>query len=315
MGWALAGGELAHGAVPACPSLQAPARDAALASAQKLASRHAIASLDLAGLAALRADAARTVYVFDVRTAQEYEAGHLPGAVNIGGAQLVHALDVWAPVRNACIVLVDDDGARAVFTAMWLKQMGWHEVRVLRAKTEPGWPRGAAAALAPLNLAQSHAVLRTPVEAAEMQLSGAAAVIDIEDSLSYKRSHIAGAWHAVRSRLAASLPRIQSEASPGEFVLACADGALARIACAEAQALTDVPVSALDGGTAAWAAAELPMAEGAERLSGPDDDAWLRAHQRAGDTRKAMLEYLDWEEGLVAAVAADADFRFREHIR
>lgn len=315
MGWALAGRELAHDVESACPALQVQARDAAVSSAKKLALRHAIEELSPSGLAALQAGGGRTVYVFDVRTAQEYEAGHLPGAVNIGGAQLVHALDVWAPVRNAYIVLVDDDGARAIFTAMWLKQMGWHEVRVHQAQVQADWPCGAAAASEPLNLARSRAILRAPADAAELQSQNMATIVDIEDSLSYKRLHVAGAWHAVRSRMAACLPRIQSEAAPREIVLTCRDGALARIACAETQDLIDVPVSALDGGTAAWIAAGLPTAEGAERLSGSDDDAWLRAHQRSGDTRRAMLEYLDWEEGLVAAVEADADFRFREFIR
>ncbi|MFC4277741.1 rhodanese-like domain-containing protein [Achromobacter aloeverae] len=315
MGWALDGRELAHGAVSACPPLAPAARAAAAESAQRLADRHGLSYMDLPGLEALRADAGRTVYLFDVRTPEEYAAGHLPGAVGIGGAQLVHALDVWAPVRNAVVVLSDDDGARAVFTAMWLKQMGWHDVRVLRAAAAEFSERGAAAPHAPLNIARVRPALRTPGVAAALMARGDATIIDIEDSMTYKRSHIAGAWHAVRARLADSLPVIASGAPPREWILTCADGLLARIASAELQALTDTPVSVLEGGTAAWVAAGLPLAEGAERLSGADDDVWLRAHQRAGDTRKAMLEYLDWEEGLVAAVAADADFRFRECLR
>ncbi|WP_179283951.1 rhodanese-like domain-containing protein [Bordetella genomosp. 10] len=314
MGWALDGRELAYGAVSACPPLAPASRAAAAEAAQRLAGRHGIASMDLAALDALRAEAGRTVYLFDVRTPEEYAAGHLAGAVGIGGAQLVHALDVWAPVRNAVVVLSDDDGARAVFTAMWLKQMEWHDVRVLRAAAAEFRERGAAPSRAPLNIARAQAALRAPDAAAALQARGEAAIVDIEDSMSYKRSHIAGAWHAVRARLADSLPAIVAGGPPRELILTCADGQLARIACAELSALTDAPVSALEGGTAAWAAAGLPLAEGAERLSGPDDDVWLRAHQRAGDTRKAMLEYLDWEEGLVAAVAADADFRFREFL-
>lgn len=315
MGWALAGRQLAFGEPSACPPLQEGSRAAALTAAQEIAKRHQIRRMDLPGLSALRADPNRTVYVFDVRTPAEYAAGHLPGSVGIGGAQLVHAVDAWAPVRNAHVVLADDDGARATFTAMWLQQMGWYEVHCLRVDPLLLAERESTAASPVLNLEAAQARLRTLAEAERLQASGAATLVDIDDSLTYKRMHIAGAWHAVRSRLATSLPTITAGSPRAEIILTCPDGALARIAVAEVERWTDQPASALAGGTAAWVAAGMPTAAGAERMSGPDDDVWLRAQQRAGDNREAMQEYLDWEEGLVQAIAMDADFRFREAIR
>jgi rhodanese-related sulfurtransferase len=71
------------------------------------------------------ADESRTLYRFDVRTPEEFAAGHLPLFRSAPGGQLVQETDVFAPVRGARIVLVDDVGVRANMTGSWLAQMGW----------------------------------------------------------------------------------------------------------------------------------------------------------------------------------------------
>ena len=83
------------------------------------------------GLTSFRNDVTRTLYVFDVRDPTEYASGHLPGAVNAPGGQLVQATDQYAGTLGARIVLVDDREVRAIMTASWLKQMGWRDVFVL----------------------------------------------------------------------------------------------------------------------------------------------------------------------------------------
>ena len=42
--------------------------------------------------------------------------------------RLVQATDAYMATRNARVVLIDDDGVRAVMTGSWLVQMGWPEV-------------------------------------------------------------------------------------------------------------------------------------------------------------------------------------------
>jgi rhodanese-related sulfurtransferase len=81
-------------------------------------------------MAALQARPCRTLYRFDVRSEEEYAAGHLAGFRHYAGGQLVQEIDMAAPVRGARIVLTDDSGVRADMTASWLAQMGW-EVLVL----------------------------------------------------------------------------------------------------------------------------------------------------------------------------------------
>jgi rhodanese-related sulfurtransferase len=127
IGWTLARHGLEHGAkrrgeIGAFAGAEDNARDVAY--------RAGVRRLDMAEFAALQAQAGRTLYRFDVRSEEEYTAGHLVGFRHYAGGQLVQEVDMAAPVRGARIVLTDDRGIRADMTASWLAQMGW-EVYVL----------------------------------------------------------------------------------------------------------------------------------------------------------------------------------------
>ena len=124
IGWTLAGLALDHGQVRRAGPVSAATRDAARASAQRLAERAGAVRLDAEALDRLD-DPGRTVYRCDVRSPEEYAHGHIAGFGSAPGGQLVQETDVFAPVRGARIVLVDDDGVRAPMTAHWLAQMGW----------------------------------------------------------------------------------------------------------------------------------------------------------------------------------------------
>ncbi len=125
--------------------------DEARTKARAVAYRAGVKRLGPAELAALETDQTRTLYRFDVRQPDEFEAGHLPGFLNVPGGQLVQETDHAAPVRGARIVLADPRSARADMTASWLAQMGW-EVYVLDApgaafnQTGAGRPAPGAAA-------------------------------------------------------------------------------------------------------------------------------------------------------------------------
>ncbi len=70
----------------------------------------------------------KTVYLFDIRSAAEYEYGSLGNAQNVAGGQLVQTTDQYIAVRNSAIVLCDDDHIRATYVAIWLKRMGWRNI-------------------------------------------------------------------------------------------------------------------------------------------------------------------------------------------
>ncbi|MDF0494269.1 thiosulfate sulfurtransferase [Bradyrhizobium yuanmingense] len=127
IGWVLARHALNHGADRrgAIGSFEGGP-----ANARDVAYRAGVRHIGANELAALVAETHRTLYRFDVRDAEDYAAGHLPGFRHYPGGQLVQETDMAAPVRGARIVLTDDRSVRADMTASWLAQMGW-EVYVL----------------------------------------------------------------------------------------------------------------------------------------------------------------------------------------
>ena len=129
-GWRLAGLELERNTRQSVAPVSAAGAAASAKHAAAVAERYGVKRIDHATLANWQREAARTTYLLDVRTPDEFAAGHLPGSVSAQGGQLVQAIDRWAATRGARIVLIDDNGTRAVMTAHWLKQMGW-DVSVL----------------------------------------------------------------------------------------------------------------------------------------------------------------------------------------
>ncbi|KVO22163.1 sulfurtransferase [Burkholderia ubonensis] len=309
IGWTLAGQALEHGAARRFPDeIDATLRADARRAARKVAERAGVPRIALADVAAL-AEPGRTLYRFDVRTPEEYEAGHLPGFASAPGGQLVQETDHHAPVRGARIVLADDDGVRADMTASWLAQMGW-DVRVVEAGAqafgETGQPPRdvpATPGVAEVSPATLAGWLR---EAAPDEI----AIVDVTASANYAKRHIPGAWFAVRAQLRDALAAIPAAR---RYVFTCGSSLLARFAAADARAL--LPASAqivvLAGGTAAWIDAGLPVEAGDTRLASPRIDRYRRPYEGTDNAAAAMQAYLDWEFGLVEQLKRDGTHHFR----
>src|SRR5437764_9164083 len=166
-------------------------RRAAIDAAAGIAKRTEISRIDKQTLAGWQSEAdRRTLYVLDVRTPEEYLAGHLAGARSAPGGQLVQETDAHIATWNARVVLVDDNGVRATITASWLTQMGWNDVSVLVADASAGdWEIGPRM---PRVLGLAGAAVRSIEPAAlKARLAAAdAAVIDLETSRRYAQGHI-----------------------------------------------------------------------------------------------------------------------------
>lgn len=122
IGWTLAKQDLEHGAIRRGAI---GASEDAKANARDVAYRAGVRRVGPEEARALAAQANRTLYRFDVRDAEEYAAGHIPGFRHYAGGQLVQEIDMAAPLRGARILLTDNLGVRADMTASWLAQMGW----------------------------------------------------------------------------------------------------------------------------------------------------------------------------------------------
>jgi rhodanese-related sulfurtransferase len=303
MGWSLAGHALEHGQTRVARPPSADARSWAVEAAAAVAAGYSVPRIDQATLARYRDEtAAHTLYLCDVRTIEEYETGHLPGARHTPGGQLVQASDTHVPVNNARIVVVDDDGVRATMAASWLIQMGRRNVCVLddglaETPLETGPAPGTAAVVRHREIT---------VEAlAELP---AATVIDLADSRRFIAGHIDGAWWTVRARLAEALSTLPV---PKRIVMTSPDGVIANLAAPEVEDILGCQVEVLAGGTDAWVAGGHTLAPGEARMVGARDDVHLLPYDHPKDEiEAAMHAYLDWETALVPRVTRDAVTRF-----
>jgi rhodanese-related sulfurtransferase len=304
IGWVLAGQTLDTGRIRKFSDVGSVGQ-AHLAQAQKAA--RAVADLARVGrtdrdtVNAWHSDTTRTSYLFDVRTPEEYAAGHLPHFRSAPGGQLVQETDHAAPVRGARIALADDDGVRANMTASWLAQMGW-EVYVLdglqashfdqSGDVESPIPLEAAIAAAAISAAQCAAWLA----------AGDTVVLDVGASANYVKRHIPGAWFALRSQLAEALAKVPSAT---RYIVTCETGLLAPHAIADLREITRAEVYFIEGGNAAWVASGLELESGATALASPRIDRYRRPYEGTDNRQAAMQAYLDWEYGLVAQLARD----------
>ena len=306
--WHLAGFPILKGSTARPPAVSAAGHAAARAAADRVAQRFGIARIDAAALARWQGDAAdRTLYVFDVRTPEEYVAGHIPGVKNVPGGQLVQETDRHAATWGARVVLVDDDGVRAVMTAHWMQQMGWDVAAMTADMRTDGQQTGDWTPRVP----GLEEVTIPTIDAAalrERAQAGGISIIDVDWSRDYRDGHIPGAWWGIRSRLAEIMPKLPASEI---VVLTSRDGILARLAAADLRKTASVPALALDGGTTAWRRAEFPLERGATRMACAPDDIRARAREQSENVEDAMRAYLSWEIALADQMAADDDQRFR----
>jgi rhodanese-related sulfurtransferase len=308
MGWELAGLQLARGRDETAPKPSTDGLQRAQRLADGVAARFGVARIDDATLARFRDQAAqRTLYLLDVRSPEEFAAGHLAGSRAAPGGQLVQETDFYMATRNARIVLIDDDGVRAVMTASWLVQMGWKDVSVLTGGLAGRALVAGTETRSLPELDSARVATVAPIELKVLLDHGEAAVVDLGPSLAYEAGHIPGAWFAVRARLDASLERV-----PRRRVLALTspDAVLARLAAAEIGNVGFAEIRVLDGGTGAWRGAGLPLATGREAMADEPDDCWRRPYDPyAGEG--ARERYLRWEIGLVDQIEREGDVGFR----
>jgi rhodanese-related sulfurtransferase len=296
MGWELAGLALERGASRVPPPPSERSRAVAGEAARRVAAEDRVR---VVSPAALRARWARrgteNVHVFDVRTAEEYAAGHVAGAVWAPGGQLVQATDEHVAVRAAAIVLTCDGPVRSVMTASWLGRMGFPDVSVL-AGGLAGWiaDGGAVERGHPATVPAGYDAARAVIGHVAPGPLGDAAVLCVAPSDAYARGHVPGAGWLCRSRLEWTAPRaVPDREQP--VVVTCDDGLVSTLAAATLARLGYRAVRVLDGGTRAWAAAGLSLEQGATRLLDEADDVVPKAYDRG---RAAMEAYLAWEEAL-----------------
>ena len=294
MGWELAGLAVARNETARYPDGTPRTAALALDRATAFAETSGVGVIGPLDLARFEEDPGRTLYVLDVRDPGEFARRHRPGSRNAPGGQLIQATDQWIAVRGARIAVVDNDGVRARMSAAWLRQMGHADVFVVED------------ALAGLDdLAPPPAPSPRTIDPA---IIDGALVLDLARSIDFRAGHLPGATWAIRTRLDRHRDAL---AKAARVILTSPDGTLAGLALDEARALTQAPVDALPGGTAAWTAAGHTLES--DRTVPPDDacaDFYLRPYDRNSGIEEAMHAYLSWEIDLVHEIERDGTVAF-----
>jgi predicted metal-dependent enzyme (double-stranded beta helix superfamily)/rhodanese-related sulfurtransferase len=310
IGWTLAGQALTKGAAKRFPDVDAATREKAALSARAVAYRAGVQRVKLPELRQWLEDTSRTTYFFDVRTPEEYAAGHVSGARSAPGGQLVQETDHNAAVRGARLVLCDNDGTRANMSASWLAQMGW-EVHVLDGLTEADFSDTTAPSHKdPDPVGPVKAVKPEQLKPWLTDRNSHTVVLDFSTSAQFVKAHIPNAWWVLRTQLAEGL---KAAHKGNRYVLTCPDGRVSRHAVADVQALVKpgVEVVWLEGGHQAWLAAGHKLQEGDRQIGCERIDRYRRPYEGTDNPVEAMQGYLDWEFGLVEQLGRDGTHHFR----
>lgn len=303
MGWHLAGFELGQGNTDTYEQLTEEGLVKALQCANSVKERFGVQMINADTLANWRAEENRTTYLLDVRDPAEFAEGHIPGSRSAPGGQLVQATDRFVGTLGARIVCVDDNSVRAIMTASWLVQIGW-DASVL----EPG----------SIEMSETGEHLPTISSVPEVRTLSATELaarmiqvhlVDLNDSVSHRRSHIPGGRFAIRTSMPGNLDQLSKDRP---IVLTSRDGTMAKFAAADLiDAGYDREVLVLEGGNAAWKQAKLPMKSGFADNLDPPVDVWFKPYDNDDARKDAMEEYLSWEINLVSQIERDGTTNFK----
>ncbi len=299
-GWVLAGHQLEQGADRvALPDPSPEGIAAAEAYARQLASEDGVQFLDIPALQTMLQRREReTVYCIDVRTEEEYVAGHIPGFRWFPGGQAVQRSDDAAVVKNCPVVFACDGKARAVFTGSWYRQMGFQEVYAVDGGTAAWVASGlplekGLAEPAPFGLADAAQQVRL-LSPQALQDAKPPVVIFVDTSQDFARGHVPGAHWVPRGWLELWIGTIvPAHATP--IAVTSSDGRNAILAGATLKELGYQDVAVLEGGMAAWQQAGLAVERGLSGVMTPPTDVVLSGPDR---NFADMMNYLRWEEAL-----------------
>ena len=299
MGWVLGGFELESHPGRTAPASPEMGRTTASDLARGIADEEKISWMSPQELSRMVRLQRAMHYLIDVRSEGEYASGHVPGSINVPGGQAVQRADDFIAVRNAPIVFISNESARAVMAAYWYGQMGFAKVAVLRgglqAWSESGGeietgsivkkPMGFEAAAQATRLIDARA-LEEKIKDRSLLL------LDVGSSLDFETAHVPGAKWISRGWLDIKLAELYPDRTE-PMVLTCIDGRQSRLAALTLGELGYADVAVLDGGVRAWLAAGFPAGHGLDGCLVEPNDVVLSPSIRG--TKEDMQRYLDWE--------------------
>ena len=291
-GWALSGFNLDYGINPdPLPTVDPEAHDQAVRTAKHLIKRLALPQISSELLQTWEKEPKRTTYIFDVRTEEEFSAGHWPTARHAPGGQLVQATDQYLAVRNARIVLCDDTGLRAATTAMWLRSMG-HDVTILQEDVSQAITSKIICTIANIVV---DATLVSP-EGALRRVADGAILFDASRSQNYRRGHARGSIWITRSQVT------KLDCRPKDTVIVTGqEKSLILGVVRDFLELGFTDIFWFEGSPEVWSRAGFEIEQTPDFPTDQECiDFLFFVHDRHDGNMDAARRYLKWETGLLA---------------
>jgi rhodanese-related sulfurtransferase len=333
--WRIAGhgNELESGSGATLPPVSAAGQVACAQFAERVASEDGIPFLSPEELRA-RQEQGKLLYLLDVRQLDEYQAGHIPGALFCPGTQAALLVECLVGVKNATVVTMCDGRARAILVASLLKGAGYPQVSVLDGGTKAWVDQGfGLAAGAPQEIDYGQPVwmarllqgLPSGIEPQELPIPGLAeasaqatfitpevlqsklvsserpALLDVRSAGDFATAHIPGSRWLSQGNLDLQIEQVvPNKATP--LVLMCRRGKLSPLSVPTLKDMGYQQVAILQGGFAAWKAAQFPVEQGlGEQVEFEElaiAEVGLFGGGPYGFSHERMAQYLRDEEAL-----------------
>ena len=299
-GWVLAGYDLETGGDRlGLPDPSPEGLASAEAYADKLAAEDGVRYLDVATVQRMLDNRLTdTAYFVDVRTTEEYVAGHIPGFRWFPGGQVVQRSDDVLVVKNCPVVFVCDRKARSTVVASWYRQFGFQEVYVIEGgleawsaaglDLETGMPQDSVA-----GLAEAETKVKT-ISPGELQVSTNQVIIFVDTSQEFAQGHVPGARWVPRGWLEFQI----GDPAPDRDCVVVVTGNSAANAVLAGGTLQDMGyrnVLVLEGGMSLWRQQGLPVETGLSGVMSPPNDLVAAGPDR---NYADMITYLRWETAL-----------------
>lgn len=302
MGWRLAGYEVERGAVGAPRAVSSEDAAQVAGRAHDLARGAGVGTIEATDLARSRGESGpRRPYLVDLRSRQEFLAGHVAGALWLPGGQAIQRTDDFLAVPGAPVVVIDEGDARAWLAAWWLRRMGFASVHVLDGGM-PAWRAAGLRTETGRGRRQPEIVEKATETVPMLDLAGMRSrldaqpgplVLDVGTSKHFAMAHLPGAIWLPRGWLEA---RIGDHATPeDEIVVSAADPAQATLAAATLRGMGYGRAAALTASPADWADAGGEVETGSP--PGATDDIVDPPYEKG---LQAMRDYLEWEMALIS---------------
>jgi rhodanese-related sulfurtransferase len=306
MAWMMAGYDLESGQGADIDVASAPAvKQIVREFATRIAEDDEVKTMSVEEFQRLR-DNETLHYALDVRLPAEYERGHIEGSFLIPGGQVPLAADEIVAVNQAPIVLISDNGDRAMITGSYARQIGYPNVHVLDGGLAAWEASGGQLVVEDqhvevpgLDVARKETEAVSADELASELAENGPMVIDVKGSGDYALDHIAGSRWIPRGDLERRIGNyVTDQDTP--IVLTCNNGVRSALAAATLQSIGYTNVRWLEGGLDEWIEKGHPVVEGLDgadvsEREAKDDVEMIGRVGPLARSRQDMIDYLEWE--------------------